>query len=298
MFLKIIGTCKEHSSYHLVKSLKSIFKVTQIIGIIIILLLLVIMIINFIKKTNNRKILNRLIISIIILLFIVIFPIIIDYRMLKDDGDSQFDICWNMYNYEVKLDNKYSNNNIDRKTKVGDVNITKRILVGDSRTVHMYAHFTGDWAGSDYSSGGVHVVDDDIFISESGEGLAWMKSIGIPEATKYMEDGTALIILMGVNDLYNLNEYIDYINTNYSDWTSKGVTVYFVSVNPCDGSYASVLNNHIDIFNAGMKKALSSDIRYIDTYNNLIKTGFNSPDGLHYNKETSKKIYNYVKNNL
>ena len=297
MFLKVIDTCNDHSAYHLVKSLKNIIKVSQIIGIVILVLLFIIMVINFIKKTNNKKLFHRLIISIIVLLFIVILPIIINSIMIKFD-DSQFEICWNMYNYEVKLDNKYSNTNKDRNTKVGGVNITKRIFVGDSRTVHMYAYLTDDWAGSDYSSGGVHVVDDDVFISESGEGLVWLKGIGIPKATKYMDDGTALIILMGVNDLYNLNEYINYINTNYSNWTSKGVTVYFVSVNPCDGSYASELNKHIDIFNKGMKKTLSSDIRYIDTYNYLIKTGYNSPDGLHYNEETSKKIYNYIINNL
>ena len=299
MFLKIIGTCNSHTVVNAVSVLKKVLSLIQIIGPILSILVLVIIVAKLVTKPKNKKLIKRFKKCISVLVFIFIIPIIINTFLYILDDSFEFSTCWNYDDKEVKLDGKYMNNNRSNyKKDFVESNITKRIFVGDSRTVQMYAYLHDDWQGANYSSGGVHVVGDDIFISESGEGLAWMKSTGIPEATKYMEDGTALIILMGVNDLYNLNEYIDYINTNYSDWTSKGVTVYFVSVNPCDGSYASELNKHIDIFNKGMKKTLSSDIRYIDTYNNLIKTGYNSPDGLHYNKETSKKIYNYVKNNL
>ena len=129
-------------------------------------------------------------------------------------------------------------------------------------------------------------------------GLAWMVNTGIPSAEKYMSDGTAIIILMGVNDLYNLNEYVKYINNNYSKWMDKGVVVYFVSVNPCTDNYAKLLNKKINKFNSEISKALNPNIRYIDSYSNLLNTGYNTVDGLHYDYETSNKLYNFIKSNI
>ena len=322
MFLKIVGTCNDYAIVSLVSILKNILKLVQIIGPILLGIALVVILTKLVTNPDDKKLFKKLRNSIIALLFVFAVPIIVNAFIHMLDDSVEFTTCWNYDDVEVKLDSKYINTHTGDKSKIyndpndyekGDekkdtsggasvgpsnANISKRIFIGDSRTVQMYAHLTGNWSGANYSSGGVHVVGDDVFVCQGGEGLAWMKSTGIPEATKYMGNGSAVIILMGVNDLYNLNEYIKYINNNYSNWTSKGAVVYFDSVNPCTGSYASRLNNKIVSFNNGMKQALSSDIRYIDSHSNLISTGYKTTDGLHYSSDTSKKIYNYIKSNL
>ena len=299
MFLKIIGTCNSHTVVNAVSVLKKVLSLIQIIGPILSILVLVIIVAKLVTKPKNKKLIKRFKKCISVLVFIFIIPIIINTFLYILDDSFEFSTCWNYDDKEVKLDGKYMNNNRSNyKKDFVESNITKRIFVGDSRTVQMYAYLHDDWQGANYSNGGVHVVGDDIFISESGEGLAWMKNIGIPEALKYMDEGSAVIILMGVNDLYNLNEYINYINTNYSKWTSKGAIVYFDSVNPCSDGYASRLNKNIEIFNNGMKQALNPNIRFLDSHSKLIKSGYNTIDGLHYDSNTSIKIYNFIKNSL
>ena len=102
---------------------------------------------------------------------------------------------------------------------------------------------------------------------------------------------------MGVNDLGNIDNYIKYVNENASKWKAKGSSLYFVSVNPCDGSYAK-LNTNIESFNKKLKSELSSSIGYIDTYSELKSKGFQTADGLHYKKETYQLIYTYIKSRV
>ena len=96
----------------------------------------------------------------------------------------------------------------------------------------------------------------------------------------------------------NINGVTSLANNASWDIRFTGVNVYFTSVNPCTGNYANLLNNKIVSFNNGIKKGLNPNIRYIDSHSNLISTGYNTTDGLHYDKKTSDKIYNYVKNNV
>ena len=102
---------------------------------------------------------------------------------------------------------------------------------------------------------------------------------------------------MGVNDLYQVNAYISYINEKASEWNNLGASVYFVSVNPCDGSY-SHLNSQITSFNSEIKNGLNSNITYLDSNSYLYSVGFSTTDGLHYDQATSKKIYNYIKSKI
>ena len=176
-------------------------------------------------------------------------------------------------------------------------NANKVIFLGDSRTVQLYAYLTSKWGSANYSSGGVHVVGNDVFIAQGGQGLNWMKSTGIPEANRYFGPGSALVILMGVNDLGNIEKYISYLESNASKWAATGTKIYFVSVNPCDGSRNS-LNNRISTFNTRLSNKLPNDVQWIDTSSYLISSGFTTTDGLHYNKDTSYKIYNYIKSKV
>lgn len=162
-----------------------------------------------------------------------------------------------------------------------NTNISNLIFVGDSRTVGMQSAVGGNdtWSG------------------KVSAGLDWMKSTGVPNIEGNIGNGTGVVILMGVNDLYRPSSYLSYINKKANSWASSGAHTYFVSVNPTDGSYSN-LNSDIDSFNQQMKSKLNSNITYIDTNSYLKSTGFSTTDGLHYTSDTYNKIYNYIKSNL
>lgn len=206
----------------------------------------------------------------------------------------------NSTNSNSNNSNNSSNNNqsgTGNRTGSGNLSSSKVVFLGDSRTVQMYAYLNNDWSGANYSSGGVHEVGSDVYVAEGSMGLNWLKSTGIPAAEKYFTSGTAIVILMGVNDLFNANNYIKYVNENVSNWKKNGSSLYFVSVNPCTGNY-NYLNTQIVDFNSTVKNGLSNEVGWIDTYSQLNSNNISSSDGLHYGKNTYQIIYNYIKNNV
>ena len=79
------------------------------------------------------------------------------------------------------------------------------------------------------------------------------------------------------------------------DW--KNYHVFLLSVNPTSGSRSS-MNARIESFNNTLKSGLSkySNVTYCDSYSYLKRNGFESGDGLHYRENTSKVIYEQIKN--
>ena len=180
--------------------------------------------------------------------------------------------------------NNNNNNNSNNTSSNSNNSVTTKnvIMIGDSRCVQMKSHVG---AGSDTWS------------CKGSMGLNWMKNTGVPNVESKIGNGTKIVLMMGVNDLYQPEAYISYINQKASTWASKGAKTYFVSVNPVDGSYSN-LTSKIVSFNNKLKNGLNSNVRYIDTYNYLVSSGFNTSDGLHYKSDTSRKIYNYIKSNI
>lgn len=164
------------------------------------------------------------------------------------------------------------------------VEITNKVFIGDSRTVHMKQS-----------------VDSsrDVWSCKSAMGLKWMKSTGVPAVEDKISTGTAVIILMGVNDLYNTDNYIAYINQKSNEWRQKGAKTFFVSVNPInEQTYKGFKNTKIETFNSKMQSSLTN-VTYIDTYNYLITHDCKyTSDGLHYQASTSKAIYDMICNQV
>ena len=181
-----------------------------------------------------------------------------------------------------KNNNSSNTNNNSNTNSNSGVSNSYVIMLGDSRCVQMKSHVG---AGSE------------IWSCKGSMGLSWMKSTGVPNVESKIGKGTKVVIMMGVNDLYQPEAYITYINQKANEWANKGAKTYFVSVNPVDGTYSN-LTSKIVSFNSKLKSNLNSNVRYIDTYNYLVSSGFSTSDGLHYKSETSRKIYNYIKSNI
>lgn len=321
----IIEACGSSAIANLLSITKTIVNLIQIIGPILALVALTACFIKLMTNPEEKKYKAGLKNSIIALVVLFLIPFLINLTMSLTDESFDLAKCWN--NAEkvatLKGESQYvetsdkehqqfipNEDDYDEAEVTADDDeketdnpgnsnseITKTIFIGDSRTVQMYAYLTNDWSGANYSSGGVHIVENDIFIAEGSQGLNWMKSTGIPAANPYFQSGTAMVILMGVNDLGNASSYITYINSNISSWINSGIKVYYSAVTPCTGSY-SYLNSQIESFNAKIKQEINSNVGWIDSYNYLTNNGYNTTDGLHYDKTTSDKIYNYIKQNI
>ena len=172
----------------------------------------------------------------------------------------------------------------------------RKFFIGDSRTVQMYINLFGDWSDTTVNklSSGTTDSKNDVWSCKGSMGLDWMRSTGVPNIESSIASDNRIIILMGVNDLGNVDGYISYINSKAGEWKSKGAKTYFVSVT--QGS-AGTLSSRIPEFNSKMKSSLSSDVTYLDAYSYLNSAGWHSADGVHYDKATYEKIYNYINSN-
>lgn len=161
--------------------------------------------------------------------------------------------------------------------------VTKKILfVGDSRTTGMH-NAVGD--------------DGNVWSAKIGAGRDWMINTGIPNIENYVNANTAIVILIGINDvLGSAKPLYTYINSKSPAWKSKGADIYFVSLNPVSvgvGNVYGITNADVEKYNNDMKSNLSSDVIYIDTYSAL-KDQIVILDGLHYDAESYRKIYQVI----
>ena len=331
MFLDIISACSDPALAALLSFVKKTISLIQLIGPILALISLSLHLIRLVKNPDDKKGLPRIKNSIIALLLLFFIPMFVNVVMGWMDTSNHFSSCWNNADFssggssyiapgDEKRTTIYTDPGDYQKGKkkdtttgggtttgtgtgtgdrdgTGNHSAKRVVFIGDSRTVQMYAYLKGSWSGANYSSGGVHVVGDDVFVAEGGKGLVWMQNTGIPAAQKYFDSNTAIVILMGVNDLGNISKYISYVNSNASSWKKNGSSLYYVSVNPCNGKY-SHLNSGIEKFNSQAKSGLTSEVGWIDTYSELYRVGFTATDGLHYDKKTYQTIYNYIKSKV
>ncbi len=176
------------------------------------------------------------------------------------------------------------------------------ILVGDSRTCCMYDAMHGT------DTNNLLATDSrgDIWSAKVGAGYSWMVSTGVPQIEDRINKNTAVVILLGINDelnSYNWNRYISYINSKANAWVKRGAAVYYSSITPVgmhtgiDSDGYNSNKGDISRWNAAMRAGLSPNVTYLDTFNAIINN-YRTVDGLHYNNETSRRLYNYVRNNV
>lgn len=154
------------------------------------------------------------------------------------------------------------------------------IFVGDSRTEGMR-----DAIGEN---------DKTKFICKIGKGLDWLKNTAYKQlkdiCDKYPD--YYVVFNFGINDL-GVESYINY----YKDTIAKNIKnkIIHMSINPIDSDKAKkagyqVTTSDIEAFNKRYKEYAGS--AYLDTYTYLKSNGFSASDGIHYNNDTYKKIYN------
>ncbi len=151
------------------------------------------------------------------------------------------------------------------------------IMVGDSRCVQMNEAVGG---------GGC------TWICENGKRYEWFTETAIGRIDNLAGKGTKIVICMGVNDPGNASNYASMVNTKAAEWAAKGAKTYFVSVNPVwENPYTT--EEQVETFNQTVSGSLSG-VKWIDCHSYLVNNGYTIVDGLHYDSDTSVKIFNYI----
>lgn len=151
----------------------------------------------------------------------------------------------------------------------GSRTVGMKNAVGASTTIRFYAK----------ENAGIN------WLSESnGAGDQVIKALG-------SASNAVVVFNFGIDDLNNIDKYIEYYTSFLSNTSSKNI--WFMSVNPVNERMRVYpLNRDVEEFNAKLK-SFAGD-RYIDTYTYLTGIGFNTSDGLLYDNDTYVKIHEYV----
>ena len=156
-------------------------------------------------------------------------------------------------------------------------NVAGVILVGDSRFVQMQEN-----VGANSCT----------WIAENGKGYKWFSENAVGRIDSCVGKGSKILINLGVNDTGNIQNYLALVNAKAEEWTSKGATVYYASVNPVwENPY--VTEDQVQYFNSQLQAGLSGKIHWIDSHSYLNSIGYRLVDGLHYSSETYQNLYAY-----
>jgi len=161
---------------------------------------------------------------------------------------------------------------------------TGYIFVGDSRFVGMDIYCNID------------EQQDKFLIAKVGEGYSYLITYAIPQISEIINSNTSfehwkVIIGLGVNDLGNINKYVE----AYNEINNEQFELVLVSVNPVE-YHSYITNETIESFNNNLKAI--ENTKYIDTYQCLIDNGYSTSDGVHYTKSTYETIYSIIVNNM
>jgi hypothetical protein len=204
----------------------------------------------------------------------------VDGQLFSVNGES--DIADVAGGEAVDSENIIGNDSVTTDTDV-DGSSKRYIFVGDSRYVGMEKF----------------AQPDDVFIAQVGEGYYFLAS-NMNKILEYIDKNSILIVGLGVND-YAVN-YKNYIKTMNELADTLDCMVYYMLINPVEEEKEalygySTSNEMIDKYNALMKAGFSSKVGVIDTNTYLKEDGFYTSDGLHYDDNTYKKVYNFLKSN-
>lgn len=153
----------------------------------------------------------------------------------------------------------------------------KVIFVGDSRFVQM----------RDAAEENPHV-----WIAKVSQGYVWLTRTAVFQIDEAVGSKTKVLLNLGVNDTWDADAYIELVNKKAAEWREQGAQVYYASVNPVrDGRYVTVKD--VERFNDKVQAGLDPEIGWIDSYSWLEETGYTLTDGLHFDNETSERLYQY-----
>lgn len=136
--------------------------------------------------------------------------------------------------------------------------------------------------------------NSDLWECSSTGDYNWLTGTAFTDVDPRVGKGTKVFISIGINDLTQYQSYASAIVAKAQEWNAKEATVYFVSVGPV-GSDSYILNQDIVNYNTYLYQSFANaGVYYIDAYNYLVQSGYDTTDGENYTDATSMALYNYI----
>ncbi|MBR6406686.1 MAG: SGNH/GDSL hydrolase family protein [Lachnospiraceae bacterium] len=172
----------------------------------------------------------------------------------------------------------------------------KRIWMGDSRFVAM--------------SKGAYLQPNDVFIAKGAQAYDWFSTEGLSQLMQELSKDPRRIVIInfGLNDCANNSAGWDaYFVEDYVDTINRLTTLYpetrffFASVGLINGDYnrgagrGKLPMNQVCLYVDEFNNTMYTDClaEYIDLSEYLVRDGYSTIDGVHFDSATSQKIYNY-----
>lgn len=155
------------------------------------------------------------------------------------------------------------------------------LFIGDSRTVGMCQS--------------VSIDSNAECIAEVGKGYSWLANEKLGEIKSKLTEhpNSNVVINLGVNDYYNINNYIDLYNELSRSYPNAKFVIVSVT-HVTDTESKNIKNKDIESFNNSLKNGLNKNITYCDIYS-YIKDNYSTSGGIHYDADAYKGIYNAIK---
>lgn len=160
--------------------------------------------------------------------------------------------------------------------------------------------FVGDSRISQMLSAGLITSENTVYNNSNG-GISWFTS-SISTISSKISSNENVVIWFGLNDLHNYETlYQKYYELANTTW--KNNNIFIVSVGYVNETKASISNTLIESFNFEMKKRINgsglNNLKFIDLEYNVTSMSSNTlEDGIAYNNDLIKGIYNKINNRL
>ena len=213
-----------------------------------------------------------------------------EFETLANEGNTYSQILSHFYN-TTSIDD--SNDSVYRET----------LFLGDSRTKGIQNAGVINSSNTIYgvAYGYNWLIGNGSFSSSNTNAT----SGGIHGINSLMRDNASynIVIWLGVNDLGNVeNYYQKYYELATGDWSNHNI--YIVSVGPVDDDQSVYAKNDtINSFNSTMNSLINSsglsNLIYLDLdYASDFMDNYDSGDGIHYNSEGYKFVYDKIMKHL
>lgn len=218
-------------------------------------------------------------------------------EMVKDEAKKKNEVTFKKFLTEDDLSiMDYINSSKENSTKNERIKIKtdNYIFVGDSRLEGMRPFLD------------IKNEDSLYFVTSDNIKCDWFRNKALSEINKIISKNNTnynIVFTMGINDLDNVDRYIEFFN--YLSKLHTKHNIFVTDINPID-EYKYMQNgldfvNSDDIyrFNISLKKNLSENVYFINTYQELICNEFGTEeDGYTYTDDTYFRLAKFIINNI
>lgn len=143
------------------------------------------------------------------------------------------------------------------------------------------------------------------FITSKDFDCDWLRNSALNDLNKLLHNSSEsynIVFNIGINDFENVDRYAQFLN-ELAD-LHPNHNVFVVDVAPLDeykfSAYYNYPINNDDIynFNISLKKSLNQNVKMIYSYKELIINGYNSVDGYYFDKDTSIKLLQFIRDTI